>query len=90
MNDWLENFQNEVNRLAESDCLQFTAEIWNIEEDERIENEKLTIITNKYFSYLNMEMYWSQRNHLKFQVHMKPNQKLKYLNGDSTHMLSTF
>ena len=37
-----------------------------------------------------MEMYWNQRNHLKFQVHMKPNQKLKYLNGDSTHMPSTF
>ena len=37
-----------------------------------------------------MEMYWNERQELKFQVHMKPNQKLKYLNGDSTHMPSTF
>ena len=90
MNTWLGKFQNEVNKLAESNCLQFTAEIWNIEEDEQIVNEKLTIITDKYFPYLDMEMYWNDRNHLKFQVHMKPNQKLKYMNGDSTHMPSTF
>ena len=27
MNVWVEKFENEMNRLAESDCLQFTAEI---------------------------------------------------------------
>ena len=36
MNDWLEKIQSEINRLAESDCLQFTVEIWNINEDKRI------------------------------------------------------
>ena len=35
-------------------------------------------------------MYWNSRNELKFQVHMKPNQKLKYLNRDSTHLPSIF
>ena len=35
-------------------------------------------------------MYWSNRHDLKFQVHMKPNQKLKYLNSNSSHMPSTF
>ena len=35
-------------------------------------------------------MYWNQRGELRFQVHLKPNQKLKYLNSDSTHLPSTF
>ena len=37
-----------------------------------------------------MEMYWNKRHDPKFQLHMKPKQKLKYLNSDSTHMPSTF
>ena len=47
MNNWLIQFQNEVNKLAESDCLIFTAEVWNIKEDEDVKNDKLTIITDK-------------------------------------------
>ena len=90
MNDWLENFQNEVNKLAESECLEFTCEAWNIEENEKIINKNLTIVKNKYFPYLDMEMYWNDRHDLKFQIYMKENQKLKYLNSDSTHMSSTF
>ena len=35
-------------------------------------------------------MHWNDRGELKFQVHLKPNQKLKYLNADSTHLPSTF
>ena len=34
-------------------------------------------------------MYWNKRGELKFQVHLKPNQKLKYLNADITHLPST-
>ena len=37
-----------------------------------------------------MEMYWNLRGELRFRVHLKPNQKLKYLNNDSTHLPSTF
>ena len=48
------------------------------------------IISEKYFPYHDMEMYWNKRHKLKFQVHMKPNQKLKYFNSDSTHMSFTF
>ena len=90
MNEWLLKFQEEINNLAESNCLQFTAEVWNIEEDEEIQNENLTIVKGKYFPYLDMEMYWNDMHDLKFKVHMKPNQVLKYLNSDSTHMPSTF
>ena len=73
MIDWLNNFQNEVDNIAESDCLQFTAELWNIKEDEEVKNDKLTIITDKHFTYLDMEMYWNDRHELKFQLHMRPN-----------------
>ena len=82
MNKWLEEFQKQINEIAESHCLHFTAEAWNLEEDEGITNEKLTIAKDKYFMYLDMEMYWNERHELKLQVHMKPNQKLKYLNSD--------
>ena len=37
-----------------------------------------------------MEIYWNNAKELKFQVHRKPNQKLKYLNSNSTHFPSTF
>ena len=76
INKWLESFQNKVDELVESNCLQFTSEVWNIEEDKDITNEKVTIIKDKYFPYLYMDMYWNDRHDLKFQVHMKPNQKL--------------
>ena len=35
-------------------------------------------------------MFWNDRGKLVFQIHIKPNQKLKYLNEDSTHLPSTF
>ena len=35
-------------------------------------------------------MYWNGSDELKCQVHLKPNQKLKYLNSDSTHLSSVF
>ena len=31
-------------------------------------------------------MYWTKRGGLKFQIHLKPNQNLKYLSSDSTHL----
>ena len=89
INEWLKMFQKKVDELAECDCLQFTAEVWGIKDDEKIINENLTIINDKVFPYLDMEMYWTDRGDLNFQIHMKPNQKLKYLNSDSTHLPST-
>ena len=76
--------------MAESDCLQFTMEVWGEDEDPTIKNEKLTYVNEKHFPYLDMEMYWDDNEDLKFQVHLKPNKKIKYLNSDSTHLPSTF
>ena len=70
--------------------MKFTAEIWHIEDDRIIINEKLTIIEETHFPYLDMEMFWNNRNELKFQVHMKPNKNVMYLNGDSNHLPANF
>ena len=90
INKGLLTSQKNVDKLAESDCLQFTAEIWGIEEDLKIRNGNITIVSDEMFPYLDMEMYWNERGELKFQVHLKPTKKLKYLNADSTHLPSIF
>ena len=49
INEWLLTFQNKVDKIAECDCLQFTAEVWKIEEDELVQNDNLTIIEDDFF-----------------------------------------
>ena len=76
--------------MIESDCLQFIMEVWGKIGNSNIKNEKLTYVNEKYFPYLGMEMYWNDTKEIKFQVHLKPKQNLKYINSDSTHLPSTF
>ena len=66
INKWLLTFQGHVNRLAKSDRLQFTAEVWGIEEDVKIQNDNITIVSDEMFPYLDVEMYWNERGELKF------------------------
>ena len=35
-----------------------------------------------------MKFLWDEKNKLKFQVYLKPGQRLKYLNKGSTHQRS--
>ena len=65
-------------------------EVWGQDNDPTIINEKLTNVEEIHFPYLDMEMYRNDSGELNLQVHMKPNQKLKYLNSDSSHLPSTF
>jgi hypothetical protein len=74
---WRNNFQASVNRLTQSEHLQFTVDIWDpdapagsVSSDPNF----VTICTNDVFPYLDMELYWHNDN-LKFKVHLKPNQK---------------
>jgi hypothetical protein len=77
MSDWLEDFQEKINEMTESTCLQFTAEVWGIEKDPEVKYDKLEVVNEKVFPYLDMEMRWNEKEELRFQVHMKPNQKLR-------------
>ena len=90
INAWLHRFQEKVDEVAQCNCLQFTAEIWGIEDDKKIVIKNFTIIQDKVFPYLDMAMFLNDRGELVFQIYLKPNQKLKYLNEFSTHLPSTF
>ena len=83
---WLEKFQTKVNELTESGFLQLTLDIWDPEStiDKNPRNKNVTINCSAGFPYLDMKLLW-HRNELKFLVHLKPNQQLKYLNEGSTH-----
>ena len=91
---WMEEFQTIVNDTAGGDYLQYTCVIWL---DERVRqppntegNDKVTVETGPAFPYLDMELFWARNSQLRFRVHLKPNQHLKYLNADSTHTRACF
>ena len=47
---------------------------------------KTLINTNDYFPFLDMELHWgADSDELTFNVHIKPNQEIKYLNNGSSH-----
>jgi len=89
--DWLDEFQSRVNELTGSDSLKFTVEICNPDapENEVPRNKQVTICREDAFPYLDLEMYWREEE-LKFRVHLKPNQVLKYLNQGSAHTNACF
>jgi hypothetical protein len=92
--EWRNDFQSAVNTLAEGDYLQFSLSIW-LDSSRRSTplfqfDQKVTVVTTPIFPYLNMELLWHKDDTLHFQVHLKPNQQLKYLNRDSTHTTACF
>ena len=74
-------FQSGVNELTESEELQFTLEVWNTDEPEEVtsSNPDITIHQKDFFPYLDTGLFWLN-DELKFRLHDKPNQQLKYLN----------
>ena len=86
---WLKNFQFHVDELCGSDNLKFTTSIWRPNEEDKGKpvkcNKSVEIVGGNEFPYLDLELFWNKRNELNFRVHVKENQKLKYLNSDSTH-----
>jgi hypothetical protein len=99
LSQWRKAFQDEVNRLAEGDYLQYSLSIW-LDSTKRITpcntyNPQTSVVTDHWFPYLDMELYWGYNPHthaepLQFRVHLKPNQQLKYLNRDSRHTTACF
>lgn len=87
---WLNMFKWRVDSMAESDCLQFTMEVWGNDYDLTIINDKLTYVEEKYFPYLDMKMYWNGSNKLKFQFHLKKNQNsiISIVTAPTSHQYS--
>ena len=89
---WRNNFQAWVDRLTQSEHLQFTVAIWDPDAPAgsvSSDPDFVTICTDDVFPYLNMELYW-HNDGIKSKVHLKPNQKLKYLNKGSHHTSTCF
>ena len=47
------------------------------------------MVTDKAIPFLDLEFFWDDSGKLKFQVHQKETQLLKYLNKESTHTKAT-
>ena len=75
-----------------SNRLQFTCEVWQSSDNVIPKITKLTSniksVESKYFLYLDLELYYSKMDILGFKVHLKDNQKLKYLNSESTYNIA--
>ena len=76
--DWLKKFQSHVNTIVGNAHLIFTALVWtNSPYDSNL--DKISLICDNRFLYLDMELYWDKWNNLKTRVYWKPNQALKYI-----------
>ena len=77
--DWLEEFQQTMNTVAGNQHLQFTVEIWTNKASSPIpaKEDRVQIVTNDEFPFLNMKMSWSPEGDLQFEVLRKKGQKLK-------------
>ena len=86
----LQDFQNDVDKAVKSDDLQFTAVLWGGEEyNDMGKYEKVAVEEELQFPYLDIQMFWKNKA-LTFEVFVKPNQKLKYLNMGSAHTPSCY
>ena len=99
IDDWMKTFQFKVNDSCGNKDLQFTTSIWNLDEkntsnheekEEKIYkyNDAIKIYGRDHFPFLDLQLKWNNNDELKFKVCVKENQKLKYLNSDSTHTKS--
>ena len=54
-----------------------------------MKNERVQIVTNDKFPFLDMKMSWSPEGNLQFGVFRKNGQQLKYVGKEITHTPST-
>ena len=80
-----------MNKAAVNQHLQFTAEIWNTEENSPTpaKEERVQIMTNEKFPFLDMKMSWSPEGYMQFGVFRKKVKQLKYVGKESTHIPGT-
>ena len=74
--DWIEEFQQIVNKSVGNQHLNFTAEIWTTEENSPTpaKEERVQIVTKDEFPFLDMKMSCSPEGDLQFIVFRKKGQ----------------
>jgi len=84
---WMKDFQASVNNLAESECLQFAAEIWGSDENDAHEvAPEVTANKKGRFACLDIELCW-EGDDLRFRVNLGQNQQLKHLGEGRMHTI---
>ena len=89
--DCLEDFQQTVNTTAGNQHLRFTAEIWTNKANSPTpeKEDRVQIMTNDEFPFLDMKMSCSPEGDLQFGVFRKKGQQLNYIGQEITHTPST-
>ena len=91
---WIETFQEEVNKLLQSEKLQFALDVWMHNELESTNNEitlneKVTTNKTNAFPFLDVKMTWND-SIITHEAHFKENQRIKHLSKESTHKETVF
>ena len=89
--DWLDEFQQTVNKAAGNEHLQFTTEIWkpNKNPPPQAKEERVQTVTKDEFPFFDMKMKWTPEGELNFSVFRKLGQQLKYVGKESNHTPGT-
>ena len=92
INNWLQTFQLRSDELCGNNALQFTCDIW-VDNKKEIDStaglsSKISLVKSNKFPYLDLAMFWADNDKIQFEVYMKENQELRYLNQDSSHTKS--
>ena len=76
-----------MNTAAGNQHLKFTAEIWTDGANSLTpeKEDRVQIVTNDEFPFLDMKTSWSPEGDLQFGVSRKKGQQLKYVGKESTH-----
>ena len=76
-----------MKKSAGNQHLQFTTEISTTEENfpTPAKQEKVQIVMNNEFPFLDMKKSWSPEGDLQFGVFRKKGQQLKYVGKETTH-----
>ena len=78
--NWLQTFQQKVDETLQDNGLIFTCCLWNRNfkgDKKELKGKKVSVDINDYFPYLDMQFLWDEKNKLKFEVYLKPGQRLK-------------
>ena len=77
--EWLNEFQHTVNKAADNQHFQFTAEIWTNNKRLNPSDKKniIQISAADRFTFMVMSMSWSPKGYLQFVISKKKGNQLK-------------
>ena len=82
LRNWLQKFQQSINKITGGTFLQFTMEVWdefyvsnNDIKNDHNKTQKCTLVKKPTFPFLDMSFYWDSFNRLTTKAYSKPGQK---------------